>query len=164
MKRTLQEWDLFQLCLARQYSTMSRDVSTKVGAIVCDRDSKYVYGAGYNGLPAHMEDTPEHLNDREFKLRHTIHAEINALTRFEDNQQYWHRDVTTLVVYPFIPCSHCAKYIVHDSPIKRVVTLDYVPERWREDFLKSEEILRVAGIEISRYKPAALGFEEGDRL
>ena len=163
-KRSRKEWDLFQLKLARQYSTMSKDPQTQVGAVVCDSDSKHVYGLGYNGLPAHMDDDPQLLSDREYKLRHTIHAEDNALFQAYDNL-HPSRDERltelTMVVYPFLPCSECAKEICHafsnyNMNFTRVVTLDYVPERWQEDFAKSEEILTKAGIQVVRYPMSSL--------
>ena len=150
-KRTLQEWDLFQLRLAKQYSTMSKDVSTKVGAVLCDKDSKFVFGLGYNGFPERIEDSENHLNDREFKLRNTCHAEINALNQVHSDLLSY---ATTLVVYPFLPCLGCARHILkypRRNMIKRVVTLDYVPERWSNDFKKSRRILEDAGIEVVMY-------------
>lgn len=158
-KRTRSEWDLFQLKLAKQYSTMSKDPSTKVGAVVCDKDSKFVYGLGYNGFSPEINDDYAYTLGRDYKMTHTIHAEMNALN------QIYHEALdiaTTLVVYPFLSCSHCVKSILKEprrNDIKRVVTLDYVPERWSDDFKKSRRILEDAGIEVVTYPYKTIGIE-----
>lgn len=159
MKRSLREWDIFQLKLARQYASMSKDVSTKVGAVVTDKDSKHVYGLGYNGFEPNLPDTVERLNDRAFKLSWTVHAEENAIERAEQANPDKDR-IHTIFVYPFIPCSRCSNRMLSwgtELWLKRVVTLDYTPERWKDDFQRSESILRDAGIEITKYKPSELG-------
>ena len=151
-KRSLREWDLFQLRLARQYSTMSKDPGTRVGAGVTDKYSKHVYGLGYNGFPKEVEDTPERLNDRTFKLTLIQHVEKNALERA---MQAGLLPGGTLFVYPFLPCQMCARSFTEgwysSSDIKRVVTLDYVPDRWRRDFEESEALLLKAGITVVKY-------------
>lgn len=150
MKRSLAEWDLFQLRLARQYSTMSKDPSTKVGAVVCDSDSKHVFGLGYNGFPSYIEDSHEFLNTREKKLQYMDHAETNAI-----NKAWGKVHGSTIVVYPFISCIKCAGSVIEEG-ISRVVTLDYTPERWKSEFEESERMLKEAGIEVTKYKPIEL--------
>jgi dCMP deaminase len=158
-KRSLKEWDIFQLKLARQYSTMSKDPSTKVGAVVTDDGSKYVYGLGYNGFSPAANDDYAYTLGRDYKIKHTIHAEINAMNQMEGHP---HNDFT-LVAYPFIPCSKCAEEIIDRGQIRRVVTLDYTPERWKSDFLESERILTEAGITITKYLPSDLGDSDAYR-
>ena len=159
MKRTLQEWDLFQLKLAKHYSTMSRDPSTKVGAVVTDMDSKFVYGLGYNGFPNDIPDTEEHLNNREFKYKHIVHAEVNALGM----SSQFVGDVSgplTLFVYPFLPCLHCAQTIVEDYPfVTRIVSLDYSPERWSSEFQDSKRLFEQCDIEVTLYPYKTIGVE-----
>ena len=67
----------------------------------------------------------------------------------------------SLFVYPFLPCSSCAKMIedyrsYYELTVTRVVTLDYAPERWKDDFLRSEAYLMNLGIEIVKYSPSLL--------
>jgi dCMP deaminase len=168
MKRTLQEWDIFQLKLAKHYSTMSRDPSTKVGAVVTDMDSKYVYGLGYNGFPPDIPDTEDHLNNRAFKYQHTIHAELNSLASLSRRSQgslvpstdsvNW--EPLTLFVYPFVPCLHCAQTIVDDYPfVTRVVSLDYSPERWSKEFQESRKLFEQCDIEVTLYPYKQVGVE-----
>lgn len=157
-KRSLREWDLFQLRLARQYSTMSKDPSTKVGAVVCDKDSKHVYGLGYNGFPEGVEDSYEALHDRDKKYELMHHAEDNAIVRASGATR-GETDGLTIVIYPFIACSLCAEEIIAFG-IARVVTLDYAPKRWQDDFKESERMLKEAGVEVVKYQPFEL--DHGD--
>jgi len=157
-KRSLVTWDIFQLKLARQYATMSKDPSTRCGAIVTTSDSKYVLGMGYNGFPPNVEDSDELLCDRVKKYPLMVHAEKNAL-----NQALKIRGAmgsVSLFVYPFLPCSSCAKmiedYRSYGLAVTRVVTLAYAPERWKGDFLSSEAKLLDLGIEVVKYSPSLL--------
>jgi len=161
-KRSRTVWDIFQLKLARQYATMSKDISTRVGAVVTTPDSKYVLGMGYNGFPPDVEDSDDLLCDRVKKYPLMVHAEKNAL-----NQALRIRGATgnvSLFVYPFLPCSDCARmiddYRSHGLNVTRVVTLDYAPMRWKDDFLKSEAFLLGLGIEIVKYSPNLLAENE----
>jgi len=157
-KRTLREWDLFQLRLARLYSTMSKDPSTKVGAVVCDKDSKHVFGLGYNGLPSCIADTDDILYNREKKYELMHHAEDNAIVRASGATR-GETDGLTIVIYPFTACSLCAEEIIACG-IARVVTLDYAPKRWLDNFKESERMLKEAGVEVVKYQPFEL--DHGD--
>lgn len=158
-KRSRTEWDIFQLKMARHYSTMSRDPSTRVGAVVTTSDSKYVLGMGYNGFPPDIPDTDDLLLNRTKKYALMVHAENNAL-----NQALKIRGATgkvTLFVYPFLPCSDCARMIrdyrtLYDLDVTRIVTLDYTPERWKDDFHKSATDLAEQGVEVVKYNQILL--------
>jgi dCMP deaminase len=67
------------LGMAVHVAKLSKDPSTKVGAVILDSKRRIVSG-GYNGFPRGVEDSDERLNNRETKLRMTIHAERNALS------------------------------------------------------------------------------------
>ena len=58
-KRPQEEWDLHYLRLAKTYSLMSRDPSTKVGCVIVDASRNRVLALGYNGFPAGMDDDNE---------------------------------------------------------------------------------------------------------
>jgi dCMP deaminase len=71
-------WDLRFLTLAKTVSTWSKDPSTKVGAVIVDKNRRVV-SLGYNGFPKGVKDTIEKLEDREQKYKHMVHAERNAM-------------------------------------------------------------------------------------
>ena len=61
---------------ARNASTMSKDPSSKVGAVLV-KDRRIV-GTGFNGFPRGLHDD-RRLWDREQKLPRIVHAEMNAI-------------------------------------------------------------------------------------
>lgn len=63
-----EKWDRHFLGLADQHSQMSKDPSTKVGAIIVGPDRE-VLSAGFNGFPRGIEDSKERLHNRDLKLK-----------------------------------------------------------------------------------------------
>ncbi|WP_378347368.1 deoxycytidylate deaminase [Acinetobacter baumannii] len=59
-------------------ASMSRDVDTKVGAIIIDTENKVVIAKGYNDLPRGVYHHVAR-NSRPLKYKYTTHAEMNAL-------------------------------------------------------------------------------------
>lgn len=119
----------------------SKDPSTKVGAVAVGAGKNQV-AFGYNGFPPGVEDTDERLNDRETKLRLTLHAEENALA----NATF---DVHTLYV-THAPCSACALRILAARTVKRVVYLidPEFQKRWEGELLHAAVLLQDGGVAI----------------
>lgn len=134
-------WDRRFLDMAKLISTWSKDPSTKVGAVIADKDHRIV-SVGYNGFPRDIIDHPEALDDRELKYQIIIHAEINAIM-FSNKLLH----DCTLYTYPFEPCSKCASVVIQ-SGIKRVVSKANTEERWEESFKISRKLFHEAGVEI----------------
>ncbi len=140
---TVQKWDQRFLNLAKEVSTWSKDPSTKVGAVITS--GIRVVSLGYNGFPRGIRDTEERLNNRELKLQHTIHGEINAILQAR-------QDLTacTLYTYPFIPCSACALQVIQ-SGIELVVAPSPTPEqneRWGKSFDITRALFKEAGVNL----------------
>lgn len=118
----------------------SKDVNKKVGAVVVSPDRRS-WTPGYNGLPAGIEDTPERLNDKHYKLRHTIHAEVNALFNCPVRPVGY-----SLYVWPIPPCATCAGPIIQNG-IKEVWAPNVsATSSWHESCHEGRELLREAGI------------------
>ena len=134
-------WDGRFLEMAKLVSSWSKDPSTKVGSVIVN-ESRVVLSVGFNGLPRGLFDSPERLQNRELKYQLIVHAEMNALL-------FATRDLTgcTIYTYPFLPCSRRAGAIVQ-AGISRVVSQDYVPDRWRENFKLSQKIFSESGVAI----------------
>ena len=115
------------LKLADHIAGWSKDPSTKVGAVIVDRDRRII-STGFNGFPLHLDDTPERLNNRELKYQMILHAEENAILLARRSVE----GCTLYVTHP--PCPHCASAIIQ-AKIQRVIcykpTPDYM-ERWAE--------------------------------
>ena len=143
------KWDERFMALARHIAKWSKDPSTKVGAVIVDRQRR-VLAMGYNGFPRGVDDSPERYADREIKYAHVVHAELNAILNtgvpmaLEGATLY-----TTLE-----PCSGCAKAIVQ-AGISRVVlpnregmSQSEVEERWGEDQRRAFQMMDEARLDV----------------
>jgi dCMP deaminase len=129
--------------MARHVALLSKDPSTKVGAVILDPKRRIV-SAGYNGFARGVEDKPSRLADRETKLKLTLHAEKNAIlfaTAPLDG-------CTIVVTHPC--CAQCAAQIIQ-SGIKHVLwptpSEDFL-KRWAEDYALAVAQFKEAGVEI----------------
>lgn len=133
--------DGFWLSMAEQYSTKSKDPSTKVGAVIV-RPNKTACSWGTNGFPRGIEDSVERLSDRATKLELTVHAELNALLFSTDESVAGYTLYTT-----FAPCIRCAVAIIQ-SGISKVVFYNTDNQRWKDEQARSVAVLEEAGIEV----------------
>ena len=140
------KWHKRFLEIAEFISTWSKDPSTKVGAVIADKDNRIV-STGYNGFPKSVKDTLERYKNRDVKYKIILHAEENAIA-------YAKRDLTdcTLYISGLPPCAHCASLIIQ-SGIKRVVVRkQQIPERWEESMQLSKQILKEAKVKLIEIK------------
>ena len=135
----MNHWDKRFLELAWHISLWSKDPSTKVGAVISDRDNRIV-SVGYNGFPKGIDDSPEKYEDRDYKYEVIVHGEMNAILFAQKSLKG-----CTLYTHPFMPCSKCASMIVQ-SGIKRVVSRPNHPERWSESFKITKQLFNEAGV------------------
>jgi dCMP deaminase len=115
--------------MAAHVAKLSKDPSTKVGAVIFDPKRRIV-SAGYNGFARGVKDTPERLSNRDIKYRMVLHAEKNAIlfaTAPLDG-------CTIAVTHPC--CAQCAAQVIQ-SGIKHVLwprpTQDFMT-RWCDDY------------------------------
>jgi dCMP deaminase len=102
----MDKWDIRFLALAQHIAAWSKDPSTKCGAVIVDGNRKIV-GVGYNGFPRGVDDQSYRYDNRDSKLKLTVHAEANAI--LNANNSVEHCD---LYVWPLPPCNECAKLII----------------------------------------------------
>jgi len=119
------KWDRRYLDLAQLVSTWSKDPRTQVGAVIVSPFNRVV-SVGYNGFPKGFNDEAGYQQGRDYKLSHTIHAELNAI--LQAGRQL---DGYKLYLYPIPPCSHCLA-MIRQAGICNIVV--YVPEDKRETF------------------------------
>lgn len=113
------------LKLADEVAAWSKDPSSKFGCFLTDHKFRPV-GFGYNGFARGFEDTPERWNDREFKYRHVIHAEENALLNMS------HMPDNGIAFVNGCPCASCMSKLAQRE-IKQVWAWEptkYYLERW----------------------------------
>ncbi len=145
-----QKWDRRYLKLCKEISTWSKDPSTQVGSVITD-GIKFV-SLGFNGLPEKIPDLEQILHNREVKLKHILHAEINAIC-FSSRTNL---EGCTIYVYPFLPCCGCASQIIQKG-ISRVVSLVCQDKRWKNHLKESHYFMRMASVEVIEYASLDIG-------
>lgn len=143
----LVKWDKYFLSIAAVVSVMSKDPSTKIGAVIVDSD-RVIRATGFNGFPRGIEDTPERLNDRETKYKLVVHAEVNAIL------------AAARVGVPLIgctlylgspwggpPCHRCCVDIIQAGIVEVVSTVrNESSDRWSESLDLGQQLLEEAGV------------------
>lgn len=146
------KWDRRFLEHARAVAKWSKDPSTKVGAIIVDKDRRII-SQGYNGFPQGVGDAQARLDEREKKYQYTVHAEMNAML-------FAQRDLTETILYtwPFGPCANCAGAIIQ-SKIQVIISLLPTPEfeeRWGQSFEIANMMFVESGKTVFLYKRSLL--------
>jgi dCMP deaminase len=148
------KWDTFFFDTAKRVAEMSKDRSTKVGAVLV-RDRKII-STGYNGFPRMIDDNVESRHERPAKYQYTEHGERNAFynAAFDGVKT----EGSILYVIPFAPCADCARAIiqcgVEEVHIEIDSTLDAV-KRWQGSNDIALELLDEAGIVVYTYAAVA---------
>lgn len=136
------KWDNRFIGLAYYISMWSKDPSTRVGAVIVDKQNRVV-SMGYNGVPRNVEECDP--DNREQKLLRTIHAEENAL-------HFAYRDVSGCTLYVNKPpCARCAAHIIQRGIIRVVYDLDDIGSfmaRWEKEFSEARLMFAEAGVEL----------------
>lgn len=127
--------------MAQLVSTWSKDSSTKVGSVIVDQNNRIV-STGFNGYPSGIPDGDE---DRQLKLKKTIHSEQNAII-------FAKTDVMGMRLYcTHFPCSNCAAAIIQSKIscviFKKPTNMGY-SERWNESIKVSIDMFNQAGITV----------------
>jgi dCMP deaminase len=112
---------------AKQISTLSHCVRSKVGAVIV-KDGNII-SFGYNGTPSGMNNSCE---ENDITFPHVIHAECNAILKAAKTGNSV--DGSTLYL-TLSPCLDCSKLILQ-SGIKKVVYLNVYRNTQGIDFLK----------------------------
>ena len=137
----MSKWHKRYLEMCDLVASWSKDPSSKFGAVITDKNDRVV-SLGFNGFAQGFEDTPERWNDRQFKYRHVLHAEEQAIL-------FAKRDLSNCKLYiQMPPCSSCMSKIAQ-SGIKTVIckapSEDYL-SRWSID--EPMQVARECGIEV----------------
>lgn len=145
------KWDLVMLAKAKFNAMLSKDPSTKCGAVI-SRDNK-VYGEGYNGFARRVQDRPEWYADRAIKYEVVIHAENNAIIDAGGENHD-----STITTWPFMCCSRCAAMAIQAGIVRHVapVTPPSIAERWKASTDLSLAQFADAGVEVVFYDFAAI--------
>tara|TARA_R110000868_G_scaffold104740_2_gene288715 strand:- start:111 stop:668 length:558 start_codon:yes stop_codon:yes gene_type:complete len=103
-----ERWNKHFFRLAREVAALSKDPTTRVGAVAVDHDRR-ILATGYNGLPRGVTDHAERYENRETKLLMVVHAEANIVADAA-RRGVSLKDCTLYVTHS--PCSHCAGLLI----------------------------------------------------
>ena len=147
-----EKWDRHFLGLALYHSRMSKDPNTRVGSVIVGPDREII-SAGFNGFPRGIADTPERLNDRDFKLMLVVHAETNAVLaaarvgiRLKGCTLYTACTDDTGMVWGGPPCTRCAVEIVQAGITEIVSFRGKAESKWADDLYLARGVLDEAGV------------------
>lgn len=133
-------WIGYGMSLAEAVRHKSKDPSTKVGAVILDKDNRVV-STGFNGPPSRMDDSKVDWT-RPAKYDYVLHAEENAIL-FAGRRLHG----CTLYVTGH-PCPHCALVTIQ-SGIRRVVASPLpIQMMCDERILMSQKLFRLSGVEL----------------
>lgn len=132
--------------IANATARLSKDASTKVGAIIVGVDNE-VRSLGYNGAPRGCSADEDSRSDRPEKYFWFSHAELNAITNAA-RVGIPLNGCSLIVTHP--PCMDCARAIVQ-SGIQQVFSptpsSDF-QERWAEHMSRSARLFQECGVEV----------------
>lgn len=124
----------------------SKDPSTKVGAVIVDRERR-VISLGYNGFPRRVHDLEERYSTRELKYELIVHAEANALLTSPSSVMG-----CTLYTTPLPTCARCAGLVIQ-AGIARVVSMTRSDSNinWATSCDLASQMYEEAGVEFKVY-------------
>lgn len=151
-------WDNHFLEMAILNAKMSKDPSTKVGAIITSADN-HLISAGFNGLPRGIEDTEDRLNYRDLKLQLVVHAEMNSVlaaaklgVKLKNSTMYIAATNTDGAIWGGPPCTRCLVEIIQTG-ITKIISYKRknVPTKWEKDLDFSMSLIKEVGIKYLEY-------------
>lgn len=140
----MSKWDNRFLTLAAVIATWSKDPSTKVGAVIVDRQRR-ILGIGYNGFPRGVADDETRLADRPRKLLSTVHAEANAILNASGPVRG-----ASIYCFPLEPCAHCAGLIIQSGIQEVIAPKTETRPEWEEAWAVSRNMFNEAGVSLRR--------------
>lgn len=152
----VERWHNYFLELALVNARMSKDPSTKVGAVIVGPDRE-VRSMGFNGFPRGIEDSAERLNDRDTKLKLVVHGEMNAILNaarvgvsVKGCTIYLAATDESGAVWGGPPCTRCTVEAIQ-AGITSIVSHPFktVPSRWKDDIALAQGLLIEAGVRFT---------------
>lgn len=153
------DWDSYFMNMLPHVAARSKDLHTKVGAIIVGADHQ-IRTTGYNGLVRGInDDAPERWSRENGEKYHWCeHAERNAIYSAARNGVALEGGT---IYVSFMPCVDCARAIVQTG-IKRVVIDRDVHharctqnDHWDESFARSRVHFQEAEVELIHWWSAA---------
>lgn len=130
--------------VAKSIAALSKDTSTKVGAIALD-DNYNIISLGYNGLPRGVDDSPIDRYERPAKYLWTAHAEENLVAQAAYSGHSLKG--ATVIVTELFPCAACARMLIQ-AGVRRIIAPPVDSGRWAESNGVAKTMFEEARMEI----------------
>lgn len=132
------------LPIATAVQQMSKDPSTKVGAIALDENFNII-STGYNGFPRGVNDDRERYLDKQTKYMLVSHAEMNVVAQ----AAYAGRSLkgSTVIVTQLFPCTTCTKLLIQ-AGVKTVIAPNTIEGKWGDEAKWSKLMFDEAGVDV----------------
>ena len=153
-----ERWDEYFLGMALRSASMSKDPSTKVGAVLTKQvlpgRRPNLLCTGFNGFPHGILDSLDRLNNRELKLEIVVHAEMNAVLTAAalgiataGSTIYVAATDGTREIWGGPPCVRCTVECMQAGVIAFVSRpVKIAPSRWHESIAKAQALIVEAGL------------------
>ncbi len=137
------------LPVAQAIASLSKDPSTKVGAVAFDENMNIV-ATGYNGFPRGVVDDPKRYENRELKYELICHAEQNLVAQ----AAYAGHSLkgSTVLLTSLFPCQECAKSLIQAGVVRLISPRPDTDPRWAEAAEFASLMFKEAGVEIIHYE------------
>lgn len=137
------------ISVAQAWAGLSKDPSTKVGAMAFDIDGGEV-SQGYNGFPRGTPDKEEWLNDRAQKYPRIIHAEANLVAQAARRGTSLYGTVVLLTALH--PCTQCAGLLIQAGVHAVIAPRTPANDRWDAATEMALQAFRDAGVSVFLYQ------------
>lgn len=137
------KWDRYFMDIAERAALLSKDESTKLGAVIVGPDNE-IRSTGFNSFPRGIQDDVAERQERPGKYLFFEHAERNAIY----NAARVGIPLKGCRLYcAWTPCADCARAIIQAGIVEVVVVAScYVQERWAANMKVARTMLREAGV------------------
>lgn len=132
------------IVIARSIASLSKDQSTKVGAIALGAAGE-IRATGYNGMPRGCYDDTKSRQLKPEKYLWFEHAERNLI--YNAARVGTPLEGCTLIVTPLFPCMDCARAIVQSGFVRVIAEAEKNP-RWAESNAMARKLFDEVGIEV----------------
>jgi dCMP deaminase len=138
----MRKWDKYFLDIAKSSATLSKDPSSKLGAVAVRYQN--ILSTGFNGFPRKVLDLPERYNDRDTKLKFVVHAEMNCI--FNAARNGVSLAGATLYVDGIATCADCAKGVIQSGIAKVIMRYKPMKSHWTEQFELTKTMFKESGV------------------
>ena len=127
-----------------QSNLLSKDNSTKVGALFLCPNTNVVLSMGYNGMPRGIAEEDPKRWEKPTKDMYVEHAERNAI--YNACRKGTCLEGSICIVSMF-PCCDCARGLIQ-SGVHQLVTYPPKEGRWKDNCNTAKELILEAGIDL----------------